>query len=198
LKSFDVASWQLQYRLMRLFTGLDLPPAVVRNLESFVARVKPAARIAWSPPANLHITTKFIGEWPEERLTELQSALASLPARPVIDVTIAQVGYYPNERAPRVFWCGIEAAGLERLAAETDAVTASLGIERENRAYSPHLTLARIKDRVDLRPLQSAIAGAGSLDFGRFTAQSFFLYRSQLRPTGSVYTKLAEFPFSKP
>jgi 2'-5' RNA ligase len=169
---------------MRLFTGLDLPGEVVRNLEALVARLRPTARIQWSPPANLHITTKFIGEWPDQRLPELQTALAALPERPEIEVAVAKAGFYPNERAPRIFWCGIEAQGLEALAAHTDSATASLGVARENRAYS--------------RPLQSAIAAAGPLDFGRFTARSFFLYRSQLRPTGSVYTKLAEFPFTKP
>jgi RNA 2',3'-cyclic 3'-phosphodiesterase len=182
---------------MRLFTALDLPLEVVCNLECFVARIKPAARISWSPPANLHITTKFIGEWPQERLAELESALAAVAERPPIEVTVAKVGFYPNERAPHVFWCGIDAAGLEALAADTDIATAAIGVAREKRAYSPHLTLARIKDRLDLRPLHSAIAAARSLDFGRFAAASFFLYRSQLRPTGSVYTKLAEFPFSK-
>lgn len=181
---------------MRLFTALDLPGEAVRNLEAFVARLKPAARIQWSPPANLHVTTKFIGEWPEARLPDLQSALAAIPARPEIPVTVAQVGFYPNERAPRVFWCGIAAPGLEDLAAATDAATHSVGIARENRPYSPHLTLARIKDRVDLRPLGTAVAAFPSLHFGSFVARSFFLYRSELRPAGSVYTKLAEYPFT--
>jgi len=180
---------------MRLFTALDLSAEVVRNLESFLARVKPAARIQWSPPANLHITTKFIGEWPEERLAELESALKALPKRPAIELAIAKIGFFPHERSPRVFWCGIEAPELETLAADTEEATASLGVARESRPYSPHLTLARIKERIDLRPLHAAIAAAPSLDFGRFTAGSFFLYRSQLRPTGSMYTKLAEFPF---
>ena len=182
---------------MRLFIALDLPGDVVRNLESFVARLKPSARIHWSPPANLHITTKFIGEFPENRLPELQAALSGMPERPPIEVTVAKVGFFPNARSPRVFWCGIEAPGLEALAADTDAATSSVGVSKEERPFSPHLTLARIKERVDLSPLHSAIAAAPSLDFGRFTARCFFLYRSQLRPTGSVYTKLAEFPFSK-
>jgi 2'-5' RNA ligase len=182
---------------MRLFTALDLPDDVVHNLETFVARLKPTAKIQWSPPANLHITTKFIGEWPEEKLPQLQSALAAVPERPEIDVTIAKVGFFPNERSPKVFWCGIEAPGLAALAADTEAATESVGIAREERPYSPHLTLARIKNRPDLRPLHRAIAEAPSLAFGRFSVRSFFLYRSQLRPTGSVYTKLAEFPFSK-
>ena len=182
---------------MRLFTALDLPDDVVHNLEAFVARLKPSARLQWSPPANLHITTKFIGEWPEEKLSELQAALAAVPERPGIDVTIAKVGFFPHERSPKIFWCGIEAPGLPALAADTEAATESVGIAREDRPYSPHLTLARIKDRPDLRPLHSAISAAPSLTFGRFTARSFFLYRSELRPTGSVYTKLSEFPFSK-
>jgi 2'-5' RNA ligase len=183
---------------MRLFTGLDLPGEIVGNLEALLERLSPTARIHWSPPANLHVTTKFIGEWPAERLAELQAVLTGLPERPAIDVAVAQVGFYPNERAPRVFWCGIEAEGLAALAEDADAATASLGVAREKRAYSPHLTLARIKDHIDLRPLHTAIAAEGPLAFGRFTARSFFLYRSQLRPGGSVYTKLAEFPFSKP
>ena len=66
---------------MRLFIALDLPEEVVRNLESFVARLRPSAHIHWSPPANLHVTTKFIGEFPENRLPELQAALAGMPER---------------------------------------------------------------------------------------------------------------------
>jgi 2'-5' RNA ligase len=182
---------------MRLFIALDLPAEVVRNLESFVARLKPSARIHWSPPANLHVTTKFIGEFAENRLPELQAVLEKMPKRPPIEVTVAKVGFFPNAHSARVFWCGIEAPGLEALAAATDTATSSVGVSKEERPYSPHLTLARIKERVELGSLHQAIAAAPSLDFGRFTARSFFLYRSQLRPTGSVYTKLAEFPFSK-
>ncbi|HWC97194.1 MAG TPA: RNA 2',3'-cyclic phosphodiesterase [Candidatus Sulfopaludibacter sp.] len=182
---------------MRLFTGLDLPAEVVNRLEQLLTRLRPAARIQWSPPANLHITTKFIGEWPEERLAELQRGLAGLAARAIIPVHIRNVGFFPNPHAPRNFWCGIEAPGLAELAADTDRATGLLAIASEKRAYSPHLTLARIKDRVEMQPLREAIAAQPSLDFGRFEARSFFLYRSQLKPGGSVYTKLAEFPFSQ-
>src|SRR6516225_3363880 len=107
---------------MRLFTGLDLPEDLVANLEELLRRLKPTARINWSPPANLHVTTKFIGEWPEERLEELKSALAGLPDRPAIPVRIQGVGFFPNPRSPRNFWYGIEAPGLSELAADTDAV----------------------------------------------------------------------------
>jgi 2'-5' RNA ligase len=182
---------------MRLFTGLDLPGDVVANLEELLRGLKPAARIHWSPPANLHVTTKFIGEWPEARLEELKAALAGLSGRDAIAVRIRRVGFFPNPHSPRVFWCGIEAPGLGELAADTDAATAALGIAAENRPYSPHLTLARIKERVELQPLREAIAGLASQEFGSFQAAGFYLYRSTLRPSGSVYTKLAEFPLTK-
>ena len=182
---------------MRLFVGLDLPAEVVRNLERLLDELRPTAKIQWSPPANLHVTTKFIGEWPEERLSELRDALAALPSRTTIPVHIRQVGFFPNPHSPRVFWCGIEAPGLQELAADTDRATSRLGIESEKRAFSPHLTLARIKERVDLQPLREQIAALPSLDFGSFPASSFFLYRSKPGPKGSVYTKLAEFSLTK-
>jgi len=182
---------------MRLFTGLDLPRDVVANLEELLRRLKPAAKINWSPPANLHITTKFIGEWPEDRLGELKSALAAISCAGVIPVRIRQIGFFPNARAPRNFWAGIEAPGLPELAAATDKATAALGIAAEKRPFSPHLTLARIKPPAELSALHQAIARLTSLDFGEFPAASFFLYLSTLRLSGSVYTKLAEFPLTK-
>jgi len=182
---------------MRLFTGLDVPAEVVSNLEELLRRLKPTARIGWSPLANLHVTTKFIGEWPEDRLGELTAALAGIPRRGAIAVRIRQVGFYPNPHSPRNFWCGIEAPGLAELAADIDSATAALGIAPERRAFSPHLTLAWIKERADLQPLREAIAALPTLEFGAFQAEGFFLYQSKLRPTGSVYTKLAEFPLTR-
>jgi len=180
---------------MRLFTGLDLPREVAVNLAELVQHLRPTADIQWSPTGNLHITTKFIGEWPEERLDELKAGLAGLPPRVPISISIRKVGFFPNPHAPRVFWCGIEAPGLEELAAATDHATARLGIVPEARAFSPHLTLARVKTRLNLQPLREAIAALPSLDFGSFTAAGFFLYQSRLHPAGSVYTKLAEYKF---
>ena len=182
---------------MRLFTGLELPGDLVANLEGLLRRLKPAARIQWSPPGNLHVTTKFIGEWPGERLGELKAALGGLPGRAAIPVRIGRLGFFPTPHSPRIFWCGIEAHGLSGLAADTDLATASLGVARDQRAFSPHLTLARIKGQVELGALYKAIAGLATLEFGGFAAGSFFLYQSTLRPTGSVYTKLAEFPLTK-
>ena len=183
---------------MRLFTAIDLPHEILEKLEDLLALLRPTAQINWSPSANLHITTKFIGQWPDIRLEELTTALAGVASRPAIPVEIRRVGFFPNPHSPRVFWCGIEAPGLETLAADTDKATAALGIASEARAFSPHLTLARIKERLELEPLRETVAALPSLDFGHFDARSFFLYQSKLRPTGSVYTKLREFPFAQP
>jgi 2'-5' RNA ligase len=182
---------------MRLFVGLDLPCEVVRNLERLLDELRPAAAIKWSPPANLHITTKFIGHWPDERLAEVIAALNAVPPRPPIPIAFRGLGFFPNAKSPRVFWCGIEAPGLAPLAADTDRAVAALGIERESRPFSPHLTLARMKERLDLRRLHDRIAALPSLDFGRCQARSFFLYLSKPGAKGSVYTKLQEFPLAK-
>ncbi len=181
---------------MRLFVGLDLPGDTIRNLERLLAILRPKARISWTAPANLHITTKFIGEWPEERMDELKLALGGLAPRGKIPVRIRRLGFFPDAQSPRIFWCGVDAPALETLAKDTDSAAAALGIQSEARSFSPHLTLGRIKDRLDMRPLNEAIAALPSPEFGAFEARCFFLYRSQTLSTGSVYTKLAEFPFS--
>jgi 2'-5' RNA ligase len=183
---------------MRLFTALDLPASVIRTLEELLDRLRPRAQISWVKPGNLHITLKFIGEWDDARLGELQDSLGEVPPRPAIPIHVHRVGFFPNPHSPRVFWCGIEAPGLAELAAEIDERTGRLGIEREKRAFSAHLTLARIKEqRAAIQPLRETIAALPSLDFGRFESSSFVLYRSKTGPGGSVYSKLAEFPLSK-
>ena len=183
---------------MRLFIGIDLTPEVIANLEGLLERLKPAAQINWSPPRNLHITTKFVGEWPEQRLEELKSVLGMLPARQPINIAIEKLGFFPNPHSPRVFWAGVHAGDdLTGLARDTEEELTRLGIAKEERAYSPHLTLARVKAPGKQPALLQAVAKLPSLDFGSFVADRFYLYQSRTAPTGSVYTKLAEFPFAK-
>jgi 2'-5' RNA ligase len=183
---------------MRLFTGIDLPGEVIGNLDLLMRRLRPTARLQWSPIENFHITTKFIGEWAEGRLEELNAALRGLPGQDAVRVAIRKLGFFPNPHAPRVFWAGIEASPeLAALAAGTEGALAALGVGREERAFSPHLTLARIKDRVPMEPLREAMARLPSLEFGEFAADRFFLYASRRSPSGSVYTKISEFPITK-
>ena len=182
---------------MRLFTGLDLPAEVVRSLDALLDRLRPTANIKWSPPANLHVTTRFIGEWPEERLPDLRAALGGIPSRAPIPIHIRKLGFFPNPHAPRIFWAGVQTSpDLAALAAETDGALEALGLKPEGRPFSPHLTLARIKEPVPMQKLRETIAALPSLDFGSFSADRFFLYQSRQSPAGSVYTKLAEFPLA--
>ncbi len=182
---------------MRLFTAIDLPSTVLDTLEGLLERLKPTARLKWSPRQNLHITTKFIGEWPETRRAELEAALRDLGRFEPIPIALRGLGFFPNSHAPRVFWVGVEAGpALAELARRTDAALARLGVPAETRPFSPHLTLARIKEPVPLGPLRQAIAKLESVEFGQFEADRFYLYLSELRPTGSVYTKLSEFLFT--
>jgi 2'-5' RNA ligase len=179
---------------MRLFTAIDLPTDVRARLDDLIGTLRPLARINWSPSSNLHITVKFIGEWPEERLPELRKGLDGVSI-PGIPVRVRGLDFFPNRRSPRVFGAGVDpSAGIATLASDTDSALAKLGIEPESRAYTPHLTLARIKAPKGLAPFYRTIEELGDPEFGSFEARRFFLYHSKPGPAGSVYTKLFGFP----
>lgn len=153
---------------MRLFTGLELSQGVRGAIERAMGRTM----------VNLHITIKFIGEWPEARLGELLATLQSLPRRGPIHIELRG-----TVAKRRLLWASVDAGPeLAALARETNDALAPLGIAREEKPYLPHVTLSR--------------AGGPSLtddDFGAFDAGEFHLYHSQPGASGSVYTKLATF-----
>jgi 2'-5' RNA ligase len=181
---------------MRLFTGIDLPEEILERLERLLMHLRPAAHLKWSPVYNLHLTLKFIGEWPEEKLPDLKAALGSIPSRTPIEAEVKGLGWYPNPHHPRVFWAGVQAGEmLPALVRDIEAALTPLGIPKEDRAFSAHLTLARIKDPVPLQALRNAITQLESPEFGRFVADRFYLYRSQPGAAGSIYTKLSEHLF---
>lgn len=180
---------------MRLFTGIDLPAPVRSRLDEVLKAFSPAAAIQWSPLENLHITTKFIGEWPEAELPKLKQALAGLSRRDPFEVEIRGLGWYPNPHSPRIFWAGIHGGeALHGLARDTEEALVRIGVDAEKKAYSPHLTLARIKTPVPLVRLRQAVAELPSAEFGKFPVDRFVLYRSVTNPKGSTYSVLAEFP----
>jgi RNA 2',3'-cyclic 3'-phosphodiesterase len=169
---------------------------VRRNLELVLEHLQPLAPLQWSPSANFHITTKFIGEWPEDRLDELKAALRAIPPVGRIDLRLAGFGWYPNPHQPRVLFAGVHAPeALRTLAAATASACESIGIAQEARAYSPHLTLARIRERADLVALRQAIAQLPSAEFGLSQAAKFLLYKSKPNEdgVGSTYTVMGEF-----
>jgi 2'-5' RNA ligase len=182
---------------MRLFTGLSIPGNIATALESTLSELRRSARLRWSPVENLHITTKFIGEWPEERLAELRSTVAGVALPPPFAITVARLGFLPDARHPKIFLAGVHAEpGLAQLAERTEAALEGLGIKREARAFTPHLTLARIANE-DITGLRERMAERPVAEFGSFTVYEFHLYLSQQTAAGSVYSVIGSWPLAK-
>jgi RNA 2',3'-cyclic 3'-phosphodiesterase len=183
---------------MRLFTAISLVPEVMIRLERLISALRPEALINWSPLDNLHITTKFIGEWPERQFDDLDSALSSIPGRDPFEVEIRGLGWFPNERSPRVLWAGVQGEKpLLELVQDTETSLLSLGITKEDRAFSPHLTLARIKRPVPLQSLRQKISDMHSTSLGSFAVSQFALYQSMPGSNASIYRKLRQYAFEK-
>jgi RNA 2',3'-cyclic 3'-phosphodiesterase len=188
---------------MRLFTGLSLPERIITPIESLTNQLSDAARVRWSPAQNLHITTKFIGQWPSERLPELESRLGAMPVPRSFSVSVAHLGYLPGPHRPKIFFAGVRGeAGLAKLAEITESTLSELGVKKEDHPYTPHLTLARLgRDPAAVQALRERVAQfaeAGSeFEFGSFIADRFHLYESKTGPAGSVYSVLASYPLLK-
>ena len=176
---------------MRLFTAINLSPAVRSAIERLLGELRPAAELSWSPVANLHVTTKFIGELAEDKLAEAMAALGEVARPGPIDIELRGLGWFPNPHSPRVFWVGVKAGpALAELAENTNTALARIGVPAEEKPFTPHLTLARIRTPKDLIPLRRKIAGIDPVEFGAWRASEFHLYLSE----NGKYTKLADFP----
>lgn len=181
---------------MRLFTALELNSKVVGNLTELVRRLRPYAPIRWVHPQNMHVTLKYIGEWPGGRAEEVVRALNTIKHPGPMTVPLAGLGFFPNARHPRVFWAGAEnTTSLRQLASSIDAVLQPLGIAPEVRPYQPHLTLGRIVDKGPFPDLDLAIEELPSREFGTIGPDRFVLFESTVTPSGPIYRKVAEFPF---
>lgn len=182
---------------MRLFTAIELPEDMVLRLERLLSALRPEALIKWSPLDNLHITTKFIGEWPPERVPELDAALAELAPREPFKIALRDLGWFPNEHSPRVLWSGVHAGPeLEQLARDTDARLMKLGVLHEEKPFAAHLTLARMKNPAPLARLREKVTELQPADMGSFMVKEFCLYRSDPGSHASIYRKLQAFRFA--
>ena len=183
---------------MRLFTGISICPEVINHLSRLLDHLRPKAHIKWSPVYNLHITTRFIGEWPEDRVQTLIDKLRALPPHKPIEIAINGLGWLPNPHHPIVLFAAVHAGeSLAGLSKAIDKELQSLGVPADPRPFFPHVTLARIKEVHPLADLKSAIASLPSVDFGAFNAAKFHLFHSCRGPAGSVYTHLADFPLTE-
>jgi RNA 2',3'-cyclic 3'-phosphodiesterase len=192
---------------MRLFLALDIPDAIRDRISLFIEGVTGfAADARWANPESLHVTLKFIGEQPDSAVDQIKQSVSQIHAD-ATEIHFRNYGFFPTAKSPRVFWIGVESGPeLATLAAAIDHALSSLGIPKEPRPFSPHLTLARAagaagsprRTKTDapnriFHHLQEKLAARPTLEFGTMTPREFFLYLSQLSPKGSKYTKLAAF-----
>ncbi len=180
---------------MRLFVALDIPEGVRQSLVALMAKLRPICpKARWVRMEGVHVTLKFIGETPVENVEKIKTTLANIPERAPISINFRGIGFFPNERRPRVLWAGVNGgAELAALAAAVDTALAGLGLPREERAFSPHLTLARFETPRGFDALHAAIENSGPLEFGRGTATDFHLYQSVLKRGGAEYTRVATY-----
>lgn len=183
----------------RLFLAVNLSVAATRKIAEAVGRMRPVAdkkgmRVGWVPAANLHVTLKFLGWTRAEVASAIQDrVLEVVKGVRVFDVGARGVGAYPTVSAARVIWAGVlDGAGvLAGIAGKLDAAMAGLGFPREDRAYSPHVTLGRVKEG---KGAEEVLAPFRGMDFGNSLIREVVLYESLMRSSGSEYVAQARIP----
>jgi 2'-5' RNA ligase len=184
---------------LRTFIAIELDEELRDNLSRLQGRMRqqlsPHA-VRWVRPEGVHLTLKFLGDTTPQQVEQVKEALdrAAASARP-FRFTVGGVGCFPNTRRPRVIWVGVhEPAGtLARLRDAIEAQVAPLGFPTEKRRFHPHLTLGRVHRRASKSEVREvgemvATSAVGDLDEMDVTAVAYI--RSDLRPSGAVYTAL--------
>lgn len=193
---------------IRAFIAVELTAQVRQRLnkveQELQARCGESARraVRWVAVKNIHLTLKFLGDVPAVQLPALTSLLAEESARhPAFELVVSGLGVFPNLRRPRVVWAGSEGGtALSELQKGLDQGTAALGFPREERPFSPHLTLGRVSDHAgeaELAALARALAETKAGELGRVQVDRIHLFRSDLRPEGPIYTSLQHFLLRK-
>ncbi|MFA4983322.1 MAG: RNA 2',3'-cyclic phosphodiesterase [Candidatus Micrarchaeia archaeon] len=170
---------------MRLFVDIRIPPALLpRIFDSCRMLEKSGARLV--VPANLHITLKFIGKMPEEKLAEIEAALSAVRFAP-FQVSLSGAGAFPTEKFPRAIWIGGKSEGADELAAKVEAALSFLHLKSEK--FALHLTVARSNGDAKIGEFVR-----NTKEIGSFEVRSFFLTKSTLSKWGAAYEVVREFP----
>ena len=190
---------------MRLFVGLELDEpvraaaaAVAERLQSRSLTVAPDFKARWVPGANLHITVWFFGEVADAPAARLVDHLGMPLGLSPFALDVRGCGAFPRSGAPRVLWIGAAegTAGMINTHAALVERLAPLGYAPEARAYSPHVTLARVKDPGrSARTVREMLAGEAA-DCGRMVVTALTLFRSRLSPHGATYDPLLRVPLA--
>ena len=183
---------------MRLFVALEIPATVRQNLATLLNSFRAITKEPrWVQAQNLHVTLKFLGEVADGKLDAVRSALGVIRSDNAVALEFRGLGFFPNEKHPRVFWAGMEASqNLKTLAEAIEGAMEKLGIPREKREFSPHLTLARFERPRLPEDLRKLIADHQQRAFGSLRTNEFHLILSKLKAAGAEYTTVATFQFA--
>ena len=178
----------------RLFIAIDISKVVCEDLKNEVYKKVDFGRASWVNPDNYHITLKFLGDVLVSEIDVIAGIMEGAAAgKGEITLACTQLGLFPNLSKPRVLWVGFEddsgvlvkiVSGLE------DALLSMLGIKKERRPFTPHMTVARIKGGVDHIKLSRFVKKGIDLRESSFRISQIILYSSELKQSGAVHTIL--------
>ncbi len=182
---------------LRCFLAVEVPTAVRDRLGSLCTELEQThSELRVVPSENLHITLKFLGDFPEGSIPRLaRQAATKLLRTPPFEVTLAGLGAFPHQRSARVIWIGIQrgASQLARIARKLDSTAGRLGAARDRRPYQPHLTLGRLRE-----PCTVALEQLRAPDPMSFPVADVVLFESRLAPSGATHLPLARLPIGPP
>ena len=180
--------------MIRSFIAIDLPEATRQGLAAVQEQLRQSrAGVRWVKPSSIHLTLKFLGNIHLAQVEDIALAVAEeVRDQHPITLGAAGLGAFPSPRKPRVIWIGMEGEvqRLTRIQSRVENALEPLGFVREKRPFRPHLTIGRVKDRRKLQALIDAMAELKIPEFDSFDVTEIILYKSDLRPTGAIYTKL--------
>ncbi|MEM2875675.1 MAG: RNA 2',3'-cyclic phosphodiesterase [Candidatus Bathyarchaeia archaeon] len=179
---------------IRCFIAFDLEDALILNKISEIQRILVSSgRLKIVEPENIHITIRFLGEINSVMMDAVINAMEDVTFKP-FDVKISGLGAFPNLRKPLVIWAGIGkgAQELKQIFKQVESRLVGLGFKPEPKGFSPHLTIARVRQGFNAPILSSKILELSDVEIGEFRAESLRLKRSVLTPKGPVYSTLHE------
>jgi 2'-5' RNA ligase len=178
--------------MYRLFVAIDLPDTV---RQSIAAIRRDIHGVRWVPLEQLHLTLRFIGDADDDLFNGVKNSLSKITFPP-FEMRLARVGHFPPGKPARIVWVGVEQRPeLLLLQKEVEVLLVNAGIPPEPRPFSPHITLARIREPrpgLTLRLEEEQ----GSFSVPPFSVTEFHLYSSLLDSSGAIHTKEATYPLS--
>jgi 2'-5' RNA ligase len=183
---------------IRTFIAFALPEHVISDLGRVQDGLKAAGiKARWVRVQGIHLTLKFLGNIELDQVDPVAAKMAEAAREsgPLL-LGAKGVGVFPNIRRPRVIWAGLsgDLAQLADLQRHIDAALSEIGFAREKRSFKGHLTMGRFKGRTDSRRMAQALEEFFGFETQTFTARQLVLFKSQLEPTGAVYSQLKTVP----